>query len=472
MIKNYLLTLLFLTTLLPSSWGQSRLTQHLDSLINLKLPEGADIGVSVYDLTDKKQLYSYRENKLSRPASTMKLLTVITALETLSPQEVFRTEVWCKGIVRQDTLIGDLYVIGGFDPEFDDAAMDSLVDKVKSSPFSVIQGKIYGDLSMKDSLYWGTGWLWDDTPSAYQPYMSPLMLNKGMVTVTALPAATKGDSAIILCEPMSGFYTLTNQAKSKDYNVGKFSVSRNWLEDKNDIIVKGNVTGRRKEGVNMYPSQDFFMYTFTERLRQKGLKIPDEYDYAELEKDSLSFSLASWDTPLQKVVNEVMKESDNLGAEALLCKIAVNASQQKKVSWDDGLNVVKAMVQRAGHDPKKYKIADGCGLSQYNYISPQLLVDLLKYAYNSSTIFGRLYKSLPIAGIDGTLQYRMKTGTKTHKNVHAKTGTFTGVSSLAGYLKSAGGHDIAFAIMNQNQLAARDVRALQDLICEELCGLY
>lgn len=470
MIKNYLLTFFFLLTLLPSTWGQNRLTERLDSLINLKLPDGADVGVSVYDLTANKQLYSYRENKLSRPASTMKLLTVITALENLDPQDVFRTEVWYKGIVRQDTLIGDLYVIGGFDPEFNDVAMDSLVSKVRSSSFSVIQGNIYGDVSMKDSLYWGTGWLWDDTPGGYQPYMSPLMLNKGTITITALPASTKGDSAIVLAEPLSGFYTLTNDAKSKDYDAGKFSVSRNWLEDKNDIIVKGNVTGKRKENVNVYPSQDFFMYTFIERLREKGMRIPDEYGYRELENDSLSFLVTSWETPLQKVVNEVMKESDNLGAEALLCKIAVNATKQKKVSWKEGLDVIKTQIQKVGHDPKKYRIADGCGLSHYNYISPQLLVDLLKYAYNSSAIFGRLYKSLPIAGIDGTLQYRMKTGTKAHKNVHAKTGTFTGVCSLAGYLKSANGHDIVFAIMNQNQLSAREVRVLQDLICETLCG--
>lgn len=40
---------------------------------------------------------------------------------------------------------------------------------------------------MKDSIYWGSGWAWDDTPASYQPYLSPLMLNKGLVTVTASP---------------------------------------------------------------------------------------------------------------------------------------------------------------------------------------------------------------------------------------------------------------------------------------------
>ena len=80
---------------------------------------------------------------------------------------------------------GDMYVIGGYDPEFDEEALDSLVATVARFPFSVIKGKVYGDVSMKDSLYWGSGWLWDDTPYSFQPYLSPLMLNKGCLLYTS-----------------------------------------------------------------------------------------------------------------------------------------------------------------------------------------------------------------------------------------------------------------------------------------------
>lgn len=52
----------------------------IDSLIKKELPQGSEVGISVYDLTAKKSLYTYRDAKLSRPASTMKLLTTITAL--------------------------------------------------------------------------------------------------------------------------------------------------------------------------------------------------------------------------------------------------------------------------------------------------------------------------------------------------------------------------------------------------------
>ena len=167
------------------TWGQANFAA-IDSLIKKELPQGSEVGISVYDLTARKTLYTYRDTKLSRPASTMKLLTTITALARPDADEPFRTEVWYKGTIEHDTLRGDIYVVGGFDPEFDDEGMNALVEEVITFPFSVLKGNIYGDISMKDSLYWGSGWAWDDTPSSFQPYLSPLMYHKGMVKVKAV----------------------------------------------------------------------------------------------------------------------------------------------------------------------------------------------------------------------------------------------------------------------------------------------
>ena len=170
------LILTFIPCVLPAqgiSPETNSLSSQLDTLIKYQLPAGSNVSVSAYDLTANKVLYDYQADKLSRPASTMKLLTTITALARPEADEPFRTEVWYKGVIERDTLKGDIYVVGGFDPEFDDEALDSLVGSVARLPFSVVQGRIYGDVSMKDSLYWGSGWLWDDTPHSFQPYRSP-----------------------------------------------------------------------------------------------------------------------------------------------------------------------------------------------------------------------------------------------------------------------------------------------------------
>ena len=220
-MKRILLLLILSVCLLPL-WPQKTVTPvkplsaRIDALIEHKLPAGSNVAISVYDLTVGKPLYGYQADKLSRPASTMKLLTTITALSRPEADEPFRTEVWYQGTIERDTLQGDMYVIGGYDPEFDEEALDSLVAAVARFPFSVIKGKVYGDVSMKDSLYWGSGWLWDDTPYSFQPYLSPLMLNKGVVKVTATPGE-RGDSARLECTPAPSYYTLTNKNKACEY---------------------------------------------------------------------------------------------------------------------------------------------------------------------------------------------------------------------------------------------------------------
>lgn len=466
---------IYLLPLFAQKNGSSSLSSRLDTLIKQMLPVGSNVGIAVYDLTDGRPLYEYQADMLSRPASTMKLLTAITALARPEADEPFRTEVWYKGTVARDTLQGDLYIIGGYDPEFDDSALDSLANAVARLPFSVIHGRVYGDISMKDSLYWGSGWAWDDTPEAYQPYLSPLMLNKGTVTVTATPGG-RGEAARLSCIPASSYYTLGNLTKSQTPSAGRFRVSRNWLENGNRIVVTGNVDGRRTGIVNIYSSQDFFMHTFMERLLARGIRcIPPEgripssgYAFGEFLKDTLSVQAAVYETPVQHVVDGIMKESDNLSAEALLCRLGAQYTGRKRVSAEDGLSAIRMLIKQLGHNPDDYKLADGCGLSNYNYISPNLLVAFLRYAHSRTDIFRKLYKALPVGGVDGTLKNRMKKGTLSHRNVRAKTGSFTAINCLAGYAEAADGHEIAFAIMNQNALSGREARAFQDAVCEEI----
>ncbi len=321
---------------------------------------------------------------------------------------------------------------------------------------------------MKDSLYWGHGWAWDDTPEAYQPYMSPLMFCKGAVEVTVVPGSLQGDTASVSCKPVSSYYTLTNRTKTRTPSAGKYLLSRDWLTNGNNLIVTGNVPTFRKDLINIYDSGSFFMHTFWERLRAKGIVVPESYGFTELPSDGAE-QMARWETPVQKVLNQLMKESDNLNAEAMLCRIASQATGKKRVTAEDGIVEIMKLVRNLGHDPKDYKIADGCGLSNYNYLSPALLVDFLKYAYSQSDVFQKLYKSLPVAGIDGTLKNRMK-NTSAFRNVHAKTGSFTAINALAGYLKMKNGHTLAFAIMNQNVLSAAKARAFQDKVCEVIIG--
>ena len=443
------------------------LVHQLDSLVQTKMPQGGMVGVSVFDLNDNQPLYAYQADKLCRPASTQKLITAITALNQPRAQEPFRTEVWYKGEIANDTLRGDIYIIGGMDPELMETALDTLVDLTAAFPFHVITGQVYGDVSMRDSLYWGKGWIWDDNPESFQPYLSPLMLNKGFVKVTAIPT-NSGEPARLEVKPASTYFNIINETKTKTSSAGKFTVMRDWMNNANEITVSGNITARRVEEINVYSSQDFFMHTFLERLGMKFTLMQPWYNFAELQKDSTCQLIAVYETSVQKVLKQMMKESDNLNAEAMSTRLGIQASGNTHVSADESLEAVQALVRALGLNPDDYRFADGCGLSMYDYVSPELLVALLRYAYNHDNIFPHLFRSLPVAGVDGTLKNRMRKGSPAYQRVHAKTGSYTGINTLAGYLETNSKRYLAFAIMCQNQIKASEARALQDAICELL----
>lgn len=460
------ISLSFLCICLCLPLQAQKLADQIEELLS-DLPKGSEVGISIYDLTDKKQLYQYREDKLSRPASTQKLLTGITALDSPQADEPFLTEVWTDGEIKQDTLYGDLYVIGAFDPEFDEESMNALVRQVLDYPIRAIKGKIYGDTSIKDSLYWGSGWAWDDTPNAFQPHLSPLMYCKGVVTYSVTPSSA-GNPGFVLCTPKSSFYKIENNTKSHTPKAGKFQLTRDWMNNDNTLLVSGNVASSQRGKINLHQPEVFFIYSFVEKLLQNGLSSSGTYSLKEFTETSTSKKIGQWSTPMSRVLKEMMKESDNLNAEALLNRIARQTTGEKRGNTKDGLSAIRRTIEKVGLNPSDYRLADGSGLSNYNYISPELLVAFLRYAYSNTQIFQKLYQSLPIAGIDGTLSYRMGNG-KTFRNVRAKTGAISGIYTLAGYLKAKNGHIIAFAIMNQNALGGKKPHSFQNEVCRILC---
>ena len=96
---------------------------------------------------------------------------------------------------------------------------------------------------------------------------------------------------------------------------------------------------------------------------------------------------------------------------------------------------------------------------------------LIHFYNNEKELFNYFYDSLPIAGIDGTLEKRMLNG-KAYRNVRAKTGTLSGVSSLSGYLYASNGNLISFSIFVQNYVEKDKVaRNYIDQLCEILCAI-
>lgn len=221
---------------------------------------------------------------------------------------------------------------------------------------------------------------------------------------------------------------------------------------------------------------DQFMPKFSQRIREAGITVLPKSALCDsilsMAQDTLRVSSHGCKTTVSRhhtigqILSRMMKESDNLYAESLFYQIA--ASEHKPATAKTATYVINQLIKKIGLNPIDYRIADGSGLSLYNYQTAELQIQLLRYAFRNPDIYTNLYPSLPIAGVDGTLQKRMHSG-KAYKNVHAKTGTVTGVSSLSGYLTAANGNTIAFAIINQGIRATSPAKNFQDNVCRILC---
>lgn len=456
----------FLFLLLPwaGALRAQSLSRQLDALLDEEVLRTSEVGITVFDLTAGKSLYRYQDEKLYRPASTQKIITSVTALAVLGTDYAMNTRLGCTGQVENDTLKGNLYLIGGFDPELMDEDLDRLVEAVAAQGIRYVADTVAADVSLTDAAFWGPGWSWDDAPYSFQPCLSPLMLNRGCVDVRIVPAQ-KDSLPVVTCTPASSYYTVCNRAVSRNPQAGKLVVERNWMEGGNRITLSGNVSAPCIKTLSLHASQAFFLHTFAERLRQRGIGM-FACAYADCPDSAAVFYTLR--RPLGEVLERALKKSDNLCAESMFYHLAARHACRKRVAAADGTDAVCAFMEtELGMNPEQYKIVDGSGVSLYNYVSPRLLLEYLKYAYRREELFSPLYEALPVAGVDGTLQYRMRRAGVRGK-VHAKTGSVAGVSSLAGYVRAANGHLLAFAVINQNVLKLSRARAFQDKICEIL----
>ncbi len=452
MLKKIILVILLVSATYPQS-----LKTKLDKVLKNKYFDTCLVAIQVEDLTTNKTLYKKNEKLLLRPASNMKVITSSSGLLFLGPDYKFETELYYDGYVSSDTLYGNLFVVGGCDPDFVTQDLYTFVDAIRSLNVSVINGNIYGDVSFKDSLYWGKGWMWDDDPSSDAPYLSALNINDNCVEVTF-----DGENDEAKLNPETNYVSVI-----QIHNDKKLTIDRNWLERKNEIIINGDAEGKTYSAkVNVLNPAKYFLTVFSEVLDSNNIKLTGNIEIQKHLPDA-DF-LTSVSRKYSDVIINLNKTSDNLSAEMTLYALADKYSG-KPATADSGVQFLNQLVDSVSLEPKDYRFVDGSGVSHYNLVSAELLVSILKYFYKEKPeLFEILYNSFPIAGIDGTLKNRMRKS-NAENNVHAKTGTLSGVSTLSGYLTNKKKHTIAFSILMQNFVgSASKAKKLQDEICKIL----
>jgi D-alanyl-D-alanine carboxypeptidase/D-alanyl-D-alanine-endopeptidase (penicillin-binding protein 4) len=448
--------------------GIRDLVSEINKIISDRFFDKTQIAIDIFDLTDSVSLYQKNNKLLLRPASNMKLLTSAAALLNLGEYYAFRTDLYHTGVIESDTLFGDVYVVGGFDPLFTSEDLDSLVKVIKSLGIKIVTGGVCGDISKKDSMYWGRGWMWDDDPEPSAPYLSALNINGNSIEVY-IESGEADKTAIVKLIPDTKYVEVEN----KSVTVGSAGpnevlITRDWVNKRNTILVSGKVNNAEVNysEVNVLHPERYFLTLFKEHLERELIYIDKAIDVKRLDENSVY--ITSLFRSIDTVLSIVNKDSDNLSAEMLIYALAYKDSGAPAEA-EDGLATIRRLIDSLGLNSNDYSIADGSGVSHYNLITAELLLGTLKYMYYSQTnLFEIFYNSLSIAGVDGTLKNRMK-NTSAQNNVYAKTGTLNGVSNLSGYVTAKDGHLLAFSILIQNYVdESSKARSFQNKICELL----
>ena len=427
-------------------------------------------GILIQPLSSTATLYSRDAQKYFIPASNVKLLTTAAALQKLGADFRIKTSVYSDEN-------GSLYVAGRGDPSITEAQLKSLAQQLKRRGVDQVN-ELIGD----DSYFQGSpvnpNWEWEDAQAGYGAPINSLIFNQNAIELLLSPQALGQPLKVTFGEPkLANQWQIQNNSVTVAQNESEFiEVGREF--DRPAIRVSGQLkVGAEPEPAYVAvvnPANNFLQH-FQQVLAAEG--IPVKQALVASVSRNFNQELATIESPpLAELVRETNRESNNLYAEVLLrllgkvtdkMPLPQTLTGKMPVPQEDtgeiGLKELKTALTQLGVNPNSYILADGSGLSRHNLISPEALVQTLRFMANSPA--ASIYRqSLPIAGESGTLKNRLNS-TPNRVILQAKTGTLSGVSALSGYIEVPDYEPLVFSIIvNQSGLSAASMRSATDEI--------
>ncbi len=444
-----------------------QLRAEIETVLHDPLLATSNVGIKIVSVTTGEVLYEADADKLYHPASTMKLLTAATALVKLEPNYRFHTTLYADNI-EDDRVRGNVYLKGRGDPLLATEDLAEMVETLAQFGAKEIDGDIVVDDTYFDDVPMGKGWMWDDGPiGGYYSHQSALTINHNGVTVIVSPGAEVGEPVRVKLDPPTEYMKIVNDATtitaSEDaalhFERQTMPVPGNVLMIRGSMAVNHGEARRKVDIVN--PSM-YCGALFRETLTQSGITVQGVIRQGVVANDATEIAVNA-SPPLSLIVRKMNKRSDNLIAELLLKTIGAEMIGLPGTS-QKGLRVINEFLTETGMAKTRSMLADGSGVSRYNLLSASTLTNLLVYMFKDFSVMPEYLTSLPVAGVDGTLSWRMKES-EAEGILRAKTGTMRGVTTLAGYAMTADGEILAFAMLMSHYAGSSNPRrALQDKI--------
>lgn len=446
--------------------GKDQLTYVLNRIISTMNGGSADIGVYVKSLKTGQTLYVRNIYQPMTPASIMKILTAEAALIYLGPNYRFSTQLLTDAKnIRDGVLQGNLYIVLSGDPSLTYPDLVDLMMKLQSDGISAISGNVYIDNTAYDSRFYGPGWSEKDKGYAYAAPISASIINHNVLPISMQPSSV-GRKATVITSPVHFYPGINNSVvtmASRRACALRMTTSMN-----SSISLEGCLSKSTQGwGVN-YVVTDIPEYNrtlFKSLLRRLGVDVYGTVTFGSA-KRSLSLLATHASEPLPDLIRDMLKKSDNVIAGALFKKLG-QVYSNRPGSWENGsLAVSRILASNAGVQTSGMRLLDGSGLSANNLATPAQFMQVLQYAYGNNKTSEYFISALPISGVDGTLKRRMG---NIARKIRAKTGTISGVASLAGYATSYNRDPLAFVIIvNGNKGLNWRYKGMEDKIATAL----
>ena len=435
---------------------------------------GPQLGVLIVEVESGQDVYSYNAETPRIVASNTKLFTSAAALHHLGPGFFFETGVEVRGTVDSGTLLGDLAVIGGGDPNLSGRHYngDSFGPFREWAAALAGQGirRIAGDLVLVNGLFDDQfvhpDWPKDQLTRWYEAPVSALSFNDNCVLVKVRPGAAAGRPAKVEVVPEVPIFQVHSKAgtTSRTRWAG-LGIDRGTRAGDDHILkVTGNIY-RRTESIDKWVAVADPVRYFGAALRQafaeEGIAIDGVARVVEELPGEGWRRVHTHRSDLLTTLEIINKRSQNFYSEAVIKLLGARLCGQG--NWERGTQVVREMLADIGISNREYSLADGSGMSRNNRFSPRHVTDLLRHMF-FHTWGAEFLQTLPYSGEEDLSWSRRLAKAPYRGNVLAKTGTLNGVSTLSGYAKARSGKVYAFSILLNGVASNSRAKTAQDNI--------
>lgn len=380
---------------------------------------------SLVDLILNKQLLSINQKLKLKPASVQKLLTSFIALDKFGINYKFETKFYAY----QDGKSNYLVVKGYGDPSITEKALWEIVHVIKRKTDTK-----FNKIILDDSAFIGN--IDASGQRAFEAGTSALSFNYNSVLLETCPTKVNRKAKTYI-EPSELKASFNGQIKTQGGFGNKLFIDNN-AEDFS-YKIRGYIGSKSSCDENYRSVKEPIKYFGL--LLGNYLQYLDLADDLKIEKKKISFFskfklkeiFTHKSKPLSEIINDLHLYSNNMLAEHILMLLGKDGETFRR---NLGIKTMKDFLLRKGYTLGSFEINDSSGLSHENRISSKILIEILKDAHANPSLFPEYLASLPVAGVSGTLKKRFTNSffRKKSISIRAKTGTLTGVSSLAGYI--------------------------------------